>query len=582
MPSWRILQTRRRSVANRLYYVKLSRFTQPLGCFHAIVLIRATALAYEPTRSAHPQYPVSITSTGSKPGESRTGKLAFLAGAGMLLSRMMGLVRQSIFSHYFGLSDAGDAFTQAFRIPNLLQNLFGEGVLSASFIPVYANLVARGQKTLSQEVAGAIATILALVSSILVLLGVLATPLLINGIAPGFHGEKRELTIHLVRILFPGAGMLVMSAWCLGILNSHRQFFLSYASPVLWNVAMIATLLWYGPGSAEESLAVTLAWGSVAGCALQAMVQLPSVFRVLGRAPLSLGRDSLEVRTVLSNFGPVFISRGVVQLSAYIDLMIASGLPTGAPTALNNAQLLYILPVSLFGMTISAAELPAMSSLVGSESEVAGQLRQRLNASLQRIAFFTIPSVAAFLFLGDIIAAAIFQTGRFKAADSFYVWQILAGSSIGLLASTMGRLYSSTYYALKDTRTPLRFAIIRVVLTTILGYLCALPLPRILGLDPRLGAIGLTATAGIAGWVEFLLLRRKLNQRIGSTGLRVSRAVKLWGAALLAVAVAWGVKLALGPRHPWITAAAVLGPYGAIYLGATYLMGVARYRRTLP
>jgi putative peptidoglycan lipid II flippase len=492
---------------------------------------------------------------------------------------MMGLVRQSIFSHYFGLSDPGDAFTQAFRIPNLLQNLFGEGVLSASFIPVYANLLARGESDLARRVAGAIASILALVSSILVLFGVLATPLLIDAIAPGFHGEKRELTIRLVRILFPGAGVLVMSAWCLGILNSHRQFFLSYASPVLWNMAMIATLVAYGPGSAEEQLAIALAWGSVVGCVLQVLVQLPPVFHVLGRPPLWLGRGSSDVRTVLTNFGPVFISRGVVQLSAYIDLMIASWLPSGAPTALNNAQLLYILPVSLFGMTISAAELPAMSSLVGSDSEIAAQLRKRLNASLQRIAFFTIPSAVAFLCLGDMIAAAVLQSGRFKPADSVYVWQILAGSSIGLLASTMGRLYSSTYYALKDTRTPLRFAIIRVILTTILGYLCALPLPRALGIDPRLGAVGLTASAGIAGWVEFLLLRRRLNQRIGSTGLPITRSAKLWSAALLAAAAAYGVKLAIGVHHPWIMAVAVLAPFGVVYLGTTYLLGVARYHR---
>ena len=499
----------------------------------------------------------------------------------MLLSRSVGLIRQSIFSHYFGLSDAGDAFTQAFRIPNLLQNLFGEGVLSASFIPVYANLLARREKALAQEVAGAIAAILGLLTSVLVLFGVLATPILIDAIAPGFQGQKRELTVHLVRTLFPGAGLLVMSAWCLGILNSHRQFFLAYASPVLWNIAMIATLLYYGPGSAEESLAVVLAWGSVAGSLLMFVVQLPAVFRSAGRTPLSLGRRSSDVRTILSNFGPVFISRGVVQLSAYIDLMISSWLPSGAPTALNNAQLLYMLPVSLFGMTISAAELPAMSSLLGSDSDIAKQLRQRLNASLQRIAFFTIPSVAAFLALGDVIAAAIFQSGRFKHADSTYVWQILAGSAVGLLASTMGRLYSSTYYALKDTRTPLRFAIIRVTLTTILGYLCALPLPRALGLDPRIGAAGLTASAGIAGWIEFLLLRHSLNKRIGSTGLPAAIAVKLWSAAILGAAAAWAVKLAIGPHHPWIVAAAVLGPFGIIYLGATYSMGLARYPRAL-
>jgi len=272
---------------------------------------------------------VSIPLTDTKPTESRTGTLAFLAGAGILLSRIMGLARQSLFSHYFGLSDAGDAFTQALRIPNLLQNLFGEGVLSASFIPVYANLLARREKARSQEVAGAVAAILALVSAVLVLAGVLATPLLIEVIAPGFRGERRELTIHLVRILFPGVGLLVMSAWCLGILNSHRKFFLSYTAPVSLNLAMIATLVWFGPRSSQDHLAIALAWGSVVGSVFQVLVQLPPVFRLLGRVPLSLGRGLEEVRTILRNFGPVFISRGVVQISAYIDMMLASWLPSG-------------------------------------------------------------------------------------------------------------------------------------------------------------------------------------------------------------------------------------------------------------
>lgn len=493
----------------------------------------------------------------------------------------MGVIRQGIFSHFFGLSDAGDAFMQAFRIPNLLQYLFGEGVLSASFIPVYANLLARREKALSREIAGAVAAILSLVTSILVLIGVLATPLLIDVIAPGFHGEKRALTIHLVRVFFPGAGLLVMSAWCLGILNSHRKFFLSYSAPVIWNVAMIATLVWFGPRSVEDRLAVVLAWGSVAGSGLQMLVQLPPVLRLLGRVPLSLGRGSAEVRTVVRNFVPVFISRGVVQLSAYVDMWLASWLPTGAPTALANAQLLYTLPVSLFGMTISAAELPAMSSLQGTDSEIAVQLRRRLNASLQRIAFFTVPSAIAFLCLGDIIAAAVLQSGRFKHADSVYVWEILAGSAVALLASTMGRLYSSTYYALKDTRTPLRFAIIRVTLTTVLGYLCSLPLPRLLGIDPRLGAVGLTASAGVAGWVEFLLLRRTLNQRIGSTGLPLSLFLRLYGSALAGAAAAWAVKFSVGPRYPVILAMATLAPYGVVYLGGTYLLGVGSVRSFL-
>jgi len=522
---------------------------------------------------------MGITSSETKPAESRTGRLAMLAAAGMLLSRIMGLIRQRVFSYYFGLSPAADAFYAAFRIPNLLQNLFGEGVLSASFIPVYANLLARKEKELSQKVAGAIAAILGLVCSGLVLVGVLATPLLIDLIAPGFKGDVRELTIQLVRVFFPGAALLVMSAWCLGILNSHRRFFLSYTAPVIWNVAMIATLVWFGRHDASDQLAIDLAWGSVVGSALQVVVQLPRVFRMLGRVPISLGRGVGEVRTILHNFVPVFVSRGVVQLSGYVDLWLASYLPASAVAGLSNAQTLYMLPVSLFGMSISAAELPAMSSALGNEGEIAAQLRKRLNASLKRIALFTIPSAMGFLCLGDVIAAAVLQSGRFHRADSVYVWEILAGSAVGLLASTMGRLYSSSYYALKDTRTPLRFAIVRVLLTTGLGYLFALPLPRWLGIDPRLGAAGLTASAGIAGWVEFLLLRRKLNERIGATGLPASIAARLWASAAMGAAAAWGVKIAIGVHHhPWTLSAATLIPFGCVYFACTDLLGVGGVR----
>ncbi len=207
-----------------------------------------------------------------------TGRSAFFVATGILASRLAGLVRLRVFSYYFGLeSDAADAFNAAFRIPNFLQNLFGEGALSASLIPVYAPLVARGERREADRVAGAVASFLAVVVSALVLVGVLATPLLIDAIAPGFTGAKRLLTIEIVRILFPGAGLLVLSAWCLGVLNSHHKFLLSYTAPVMWNVAMIATLVYFGRRAALPVLATRLAWGSVAGSFLQFIVQVPFV-----------------------------------------------------------------------------------------------------------------------------------------------------------------------------------------------------------------------------------------------------------------------------------------------------------------
>jgi putative peptidoglycan lipid II flippase len=491
------------------------------------------------------------------------------------LSRIVGLVRLRVFSHYFGLqSEAADAFNAAFRIPNILQNLFGEGVLSASFIPVYAALLARGDREEADRVAGAIASLLALAMSVLVLLGVLTTPFLIVLIAPGFEGPQRDLAIRLVRVLFPSIGLLVLSAWCLGILNSHRKFFLSYAAPVVFNVAMIGTLLIFGSRQGQNQLAQTLAWGAVVGSALQVGVQLPVVLRLVTRLRLGLGVHLANVREVVRNFAPVFVSRGVVQLSAYVDTLLASLLPTGAVTGLFNAQLLYTLPVSLFGMSVSAAELPAMSSAVGDDQAIAAHLRQRLDVGLRQIAFFIVPSSMGFLALGDVIAAALLQTGRFTHDDAVYVWGILAGSTIGLLASTLGRLYSSAYYALRDTRTPLRYAIIRVVLTTVLGYVCALHVPPLLGVNLRWGVAGLTSSAGLAGWVEFILLRRTLNRRIGRTGLASSFVIGLWSAAVAAAALGWAVKLSLAPSNPILAAVVILGPYGLTYLGVTYLFGL--------
>jgi putative peptidoglycan lipid II flippase len=511
--------------------------------------------------------------TSHKKFSARASALA--VAAGILLSRIVGLVRDRVFAHYFGNSDAADAFRAAFRIPNFLQNLFGEGVLSASFIPVYARLRAEERHEEASQLAEAIFALLFLVTSFLVVAGVFAAPWLIGAIAPGFQGPKRLLTIHLVQILFPGAALLVFSAWCLGILNSHRKFFLSYAAPVIWNVAIIAAFLWKGGHQSEEKLAVTIAIGSVVGSGLQFAIQLPTVLRFLWPLRLQIRLRTEQVRTVVRNFLPVFVSRGVVQISAYVDSLLASFLPTGAVSALAYAQTLNSLPVSLFGMAISAAELPAMSSELGTPEEVAGALRQRLAAGFQNIAFFVIPSSVAFIVLGDMIVATVYRSGNFGASDVTFVWRVLAGSGVGLLASTAGRLYSSAFYALRNTRTPLNFALIRVALTLVLGYLFALPLPRLLGIDHRWGVPGLTLSAGMAGWVEFTLLRRALQARIGTVPSSGSRLARLWLAAILSALIGYGVKRILPFKAPLLLGPSVLLVFAACYLVLVMLMGIA-------
>ena len=485
------------------------------------------------------------------------------------------MVRDRAFAHYFGNSDAADAFRAAFRIPNFLQNLFGEGVLSASFIPVYARLNAEDRKGDASQLAEAVFALLFFVTTVLVVAGVFATPWLIDLIAPGFHGDKRQLTIQLVQILFPGAALLVLSAWCLGILNSHHKFFLSYAAPVVWNAAMITTLIWGGRQHTETRLAVLLAIGSVVGSGLQFAVQLPTVMRFLLPLRLRLDFTSEHMHSVVRNFFPVFLSRGVVQISAYIDSWLASFLGTGGVSALGYAQTLYTLPVSLFGMAVSAAELPTMSSALGTEAEIADVLRQRLEQGLRQIAFFVIPSAVAFVLLGDVIVATIYRSGHFQVADVHFVWAVLAGSAVGLLASTSGRLYSSAFYALRNTRTPLKFATLRVALTLGLGYLCALPLPRLLGLDQRWGTAGLTFSAGIAGWLEFVLLRSSLHKQIGTMKSAGSRIARLWLVAIVAAVISFGIKLVLPLKEPLLVGPCVLIPYAGFYVAVTQWMGIA-------
>jgi len=372
-----------------------------------------------------------------------------------------------------------------------------------------------------------------------------------------------------------------MSAWGLGVLNSHRRFFLSYVSPVLWNAALIGAAVGAGSRLAgrDADIAVWIAWGAVAGSAAQFLVQLPAVTRLLRSLRPSLAVRDPGVQSTLRAFGPVLLGRGSVQLSGYIDTALASYLGKGMLAAISSAQILYLLPVSLFGMAVSAAELPEMSSVTGDETARVAQLQQRLRSSLRRVVFLVVPSAVAFVAIGRSIVALVFQTGRFGATDSEIVWIILAGSALGLSAGTQGRLLSSAFYALRDTRSPLRAALVRVTVTGGLGWAIALPLRDALGYSPTWGAFGLTASAGFAAWIEFLLLRRWLAHRIGP----VPVPVRLGLGALAAAAVAGALGHTAGRlataagAQVWLSAPAAIGMFGLAYLG---IMTIAKVPET--
>ena len=541
------------------------------------------------TQTTEPASPEGEAAEPTQPTGSGFSS-ARLVGAGILLSRIAGFVRDIIFAKYLGNSGYASAFKGALRMPNVLQNLLGEGTLSASFIPVYSKLLEKGDTEAAGKLASAIFALLLALAGGLSLFGALMAPVLVSIFLPGFEGEVREITILATRIIFPMTGVLVLSAWALGILNSHRKFFVSYTAPVLWNAAMITVLLVFGARLDQRGLVIALSWGALVGGALQFLIQVPWILRLQSGLSLRWDLRSYGASTVLRNAGPAIMGRGVVQLSGWVDMVLASFLFVGAVAALSYAQTFYMLPVSLFGMSIAAAELPELSRTGGGEAE---PLRRRVAAGLRQMAVFVVPSVIGYLAFGDIIIGAMYQRDAFTRADTILVYLILAGYSIGLLASTATRLYSSALYALNDTKTPAKIAVIRVITSALLGGTFMMLLepitvrgvtislgPGITVLGNPIGAAGLAAGTGLAAWLEWTLLRRALGRRIGDASA-AGVLIKLIGAALLAAAAARGLLYVLPPMALFTSLFVVLVPFGILYFGLASLFGVGEVRTAL-
>ncbi|HEU4887759.1 MAG TPA: murein biosynthesis integral membrane protein MurJ [Thermoanaerobaculia bacterium] len=530
----------------------------------------------------------------------RFGGYAALVAAGILLSRVAGLIRTSVIAQYLGATGAADAFYVALKVPNFLQNLLGEGVLSAAFIPVYSRLIAKGEQKAADRVAGVFVSFLALIVLGIVLAGVLLAPLILAVTAPGLDPPVMALAIKLTRIIFPGVGLLVLYAWALGILNAHRQFFISYVAPVLWSASMIVTLLVFGMYMSGARLATALAWGTLVGCGLQFAIEIPFVLRHAKHLSFGFDRSLEPVRSIFRNILPVVGGRGVVQISGYIDTFIASLLPTGAVTVLFNAQTIYMLPISVFGMSVAAAELPQMAGEHGTEDEVRSALRRRLDRGVRQMAFFVIPTTVAFVLIGRVLVAALFQRGKFTADTTLLVWYVLCGSAIGLLVSTLGRLYSSAFYALHDTKTPVRIAMIRVTVGAALALLFAfplrplftgaaeafkLPIPHTAGGIAALGAVGISTASALAAWIEFLLLRHRMRQRVGKGEPKGAFMLKLWiaagvaGVASLAADVYFVRGVAANLPLPRISEAIVVcGVFGVVYFAVAAMLGIGEVR----
>ncbi|HEX3130775.1 MAG TPA: murein biosynthesis integral membrane protein MurJ [Thermoanaerobaculia bacterium] len=548
----------------------------------------------DPAETIDPTTPQEPPQPPERRPRSRAGAASVFAG--ILLSRIMGLVREGAFARYFGVGPHQDALTAAMRVPNVLQNLLGEGALSASFIPIYSGLLEQGRDEEAGRFAGAIFGLMLAAAAGLALLGILLAKPIVLLLAPGFLRDagavaagkmtvdRFALTVTGIRILFPMTGMLVLAVWALAILNSNRRFFLPYFAPVLWNSAMIAALVLVGyrlggTRSAAEQIQLFKAacWGGFAGGVLQFGVQLPLVLHLLRSFRPSLSLSVPGVREALAAWWPAVAGRGVVQLAAYIDLFLATSLATGATGADRFAQMFYLLPISLFGMSVAASELPEMSRLRGEGAAPA--LLARVRRALRYVAFLNIPTVVGYLAFGYLVVG-FYRGGNFNVAHNWLVYLVLCGYSTGILATTTSRLLQNTFYALGDTRSPARIAAIRVgtsalVAIPLMLFLDRFPLNSLVGPLPGnklyLGSLGLAFASGFGAWMELYQLRKALKRRLPDFALpwrEDARMALLALAAALPGALVWWL---LPPLHPMLKAVLVLGTYGLTYLALAKL-----------
>ncbi len=530
------------------------------------------------------------------------------AAAGIGISRGFGLVREALIGATLGATPAADAFRTAMKVPNIVQNLLGEGSLSASFVPVYARLVEERNEVEARRVAGGVLGLLTAAILLIVSIMVLAAGPVISVTAPGLTAEVHDQAVWLTRITAPGIGLLGISAWCLGILNAHRQYFLSYVAPALWNLAQIVMLsgvvlaaTLFDTDPSPERITTLLAIAVGIGSILQLGVQIPRVRILTHGVTPHLNRGG-QVGVVLKRFVPALGARGVVQLSSYIDLTLASFLATSSISALALVMPLYLLPISLFGFAIATTELTEMSR----QSDRATMVAHRLEMGLRKIVLPAGLVLAVFTSAARPVITTMYQwlsqvVGKSPISDGRVdvMAMVLFVFALALPATMSARVTQNALYALGDVRRPAQIAVVRLLVLTSVTVLVMFqfdrlvisdgsisgwselpvglwsPLPEAVRADTsiaRLGAVGIAVGAAVASVVEWVLLRRALQNRVGrhvSSGLAVPVAVASFGTAI----ALWLIQVVLpigAPIEGVIIGIAAL----AIYIGLLRFQGL--------
>jgi len=493
---------------------------------------------------------------------ARMTKAAGIVGAATLLSRVLGLVREAVVAWFFGAGLVSDAFFVAFRIPNLLRRLFAEGSLTVSFIPVFTEYLQKHGRKEAFDVARSAWWLLTIILLVVAVLGVLLSPIIVRVLAPGFASSpaKFELTVLLARVMFPYIFFIGLVALAMGILNTLGHFAAPALAPVFLNVTMIGSLLIISPHLDKPS--VGLALGVIIGGGIQLGFQIPFMlqkgFRILVRSPLYHG----AIRRIALLMTPAVLGAAVYQINVFVGTLLASLLPEGSVSYLYYADRLVQFPLGVFAIALATAVLPSLSRQAAA-GDTEG-LRESFSYALRLVFFITIPAMTGLIILREPIVRLLFERGAFDPATTQRTAQAILYYALGLWAFSGARIVIATFYSLQDTKTPVKIAVVSLLVNIALSVVL---------MGPMLHS-GLALATSLASGVNLILLTWALRKRLGrirardilQSVFRATASAAVMGGAIAVVAL-WAAPKCGGSS--WYLLAWVLGSVaaGAILYG---------------
>lgn len=499
-------------------------------------------------------------------------KSTAVTGGMTLVSRITGLIRDIVFAYVIGASAgvAADAFYVAFRVPNFFRRIFGEGAFSQAFVPVYSEHQLRATEDVKQDFLDHITGTLGGTLVIVTVLGVIAAPLVVTILAPGFLAipEKYALTVSMLRITFPYLAFISLVALAAGILNTHGRFGIPAFTPVLLNLSLIAAALWLAPQLGNAGLA--LAWGVLIAGVLQLLFQIPFLHHVRALPRPRIARRHPGAERVFKLMLPAVFGSSVAQINMLVNTLLASFLVTGSVSWLYYSDRLMEFPLAVFGIALATVILPSLSQKHVSASHE--EFSQLLDWALRWVFLIGTPASIGLIVLAEPILTTLFQYGRFQPQDVQMTARALVAFSFGLLGFILVKILASGFYARQNTRTPARVAVLSVAANILLSLLLIYPLAHA-GL-----ALAISLAAFINAGLLFRLLRKDGAYRPESGWGRLLVRIAV-AASVMALVVGWGA----GSASAWIEAgvlervtrlALCIVSGAMVYIVAILLLGV--------